>query len=93
MSLCLLLLALLLLARTGHLRLPVSPALVRYALLATGCGFVCRAIIPNVYVGFFKTLRRTRWARYDTWLYSPLFLSLGLLILWLAGAEIRPPGG
>ncbi|HYJ82972.1 MAG TPA: DUF3995 domain-containing protein [Allosphingosinicella sp.] len=74
-------LALLLLAEAGHLPLPVPPALVRAALLATGAAFALRALVPNRYVGFFKTLRGTRWARWDSRLYSPLFLLLGLLLV------------
>lgn len=42
---------------------------------------VARALVPNRYVGFFKTLRTTRWARWDTGLYSPLFLVLGLALI------------
>jgi len=77
-------LALLLLAHGGHLPLPLPPGLARAALLATGGAFVARALVPNRYVGFFRSLRGTRWARYDTRLYSPLFLLLGLLLIALA---------
>lgn len=80
-ALGLLVLALLLLAHAGHLRLPLPPWAMRAALLATGIAFVARAIVPNRHVGFFKSLRGTRWARYDTRLYSPLFLLLGGLLL------------
>jgi hypothetical protein len=73
--------ALLLLANTGLVRLPLPASLVRLALLCVGVAFVCRALVPNRYVGFFKSLRTTRWAKYDTRLYSPLFLALGALIL------------
>ncbi|HEX8527091.1 DUF3995 domain-containing protein [Allosphingosinicella sp.] len=74
-------LALLLLGHAGHLSLPLPPGLVRWALLLVGSAFVARALVPNRYVGFFKSLRGTRWARYDTRLYSPLFLLLGLLLV------------
>lgn len=77
-------LALLLLANSGQLRLPVPAGLVHTALLATGIAFVGRAMLPNRHVGFFKSLRGTRWARFDTRLYSPLFLLLGALLLWQA---------
>ena len=78
-------LALMLLAEAGRLRLPLQREHLRVILLSVGLAFVARTLIPNRYVGFFKTLRTTRWARYDTRLYSPLFLVLGLLILWQAG--------
>ena len=86
-SLGLVALALLLLAYAGHLPLPLPLELVRAALLATGAAFVARALVPNHYVGLFKSLRTTRWARYDTRLYSPLFLLLGLLLLAQALAQ------
>lgn len=80
-ALGLLALALLLLAHSGYLPLPLPRSLASAALLATGAAFVARALVPNRYVGFFKSLRGTRWALYDTRLYSPLFLLLGLLLI------------
>jgi hypothetical protein len=74
-------LALLLLGYSGHLPLPLPRSLARAVLLATGVAFLARALVPNRYIGFFKSLRSTRWARYDTRLYSPLFLLLGLLLV------------
>ena len=83
-ALCLIILAVLLVTQAGYFSLPIPPRLLRLALVAIGSAFVARALVPNRYVGFFKTLRTTRWARYDTRLYSPLFLLLGLLILGLS---------
>lgn len=83
-ALVLVCLAWLLLGWAGHLPLPLPREWARVGLLGVGGAFVCRAVIPNVYVGFFKALRTTRWAKHDTRLYSPLFLVLGLLIVWQA---------
>jgi len=80
-ALCLILLALLLLDTAGHVDLGLPDEAVRLTLLGIGAAFVARTLVPNPYVGFFKWIRTTRWARYDTRLYSPLFLLLGLLIL------------
>ena len=80
-ALCLIGLALLLLGEAGQLQLPVPQDVARFTLICVGVAFAGRALIPNRYVGLFKTLRTTRWAKYDTWLYSPLFLMLGLLII------------
>lgn len=80
-------LALLLLAYAGHLPLPLPRGLAGGALLAAGAAFVGRALLPNRYVGFFKSIRDTRWARFDSRFYSPLFLLLGLLILAVALEE------
>jgi hypothetical protein len=77
----LLTLAGLLLKRTELVTAPLPLGLVRAALFIVGTAFVARSLVPNRYVGFFKSLRTTRWAKYDTRLYSPLFLLLGLLIL------------
>jgi hypothetical protein len=79
-------LALLLIAYSGHLPLPLPlpRGVARVALIAVAAAFAARALLPNPYVGFFKSLRGTRWARFDTRLYSPLFLLLGLLLAWIA---------
>jgi hypothetical protein len=37
-------------------------------------------------VGFFKRVRGTRFARYDSLLFSPLSLALGVPTLWLGWA-------
>jgi hypothetical protein len=73
-----------LLAYSGHLALPLPRGPARAALLAAAAAFALRALVPNPYVGFFKSLRTTRWARFDTRLYSPLFLLLALLLAWIA---------
>ena len=70
--------------RALGLRHPLDPDLLDLALLATGAAFVARAVVPNRYVGLFKRLRTTRWARYDTRLYSPLFLILGVSLILVA---------
>jgi hypothetical protein len=62
----------------------LDPRLLDLLLLGAGIAFVARSIVPNRYVGFFKRLRSTRWARYDTRLYSPLFLMLGLCLILVA---------
>jgi len=64
----------------------IDPDMLDLAILATGIAFIARAVVPNRYVGFFKGLRSTRWARYDTRLYSPLFLILGLCLVAVAGS-------
>jgi hypothetical protein len=78
------LLAGLALAAEGHLGLPLPPALVKGALALAGAAFVLRAIVPTRWTGFFKRIRTTRWARYDSLLYSPLFLLLGGALLVIA---------
>jgi len=83
-ALALLLLAIVTLSVAGSMHLPISREVERLMLALAGVAFVARAIVPNRYVGLLKTLRTTRWARYDTRLYSPLFLILGVSLLFLA---------
>src|SRR6266568_1547322 len=72
-ALLLVVLAVLLLGRAQLLTLPLSSEVERAALIIAGSAFVARSLVPNRFVGFFKSLRTTRWAKYDTRLYSPLF--------------------
>lgn len=68
----------------GRFGLPLPPGLAKAALLLAAAAFILRAIVPTPWTGFFKRIRTTRWAHYDTWLYSPLFLLLGLSLLAVA---------
>jgi hypothetical protein len=65
----------------------VSPRAVRPLIGLTGAAFVLRAIVPTPWTGFLKSIRSTRWAHYDSWLYSPLFLILGALLLDIAFSQ------
>ena len=64
----------------------VPPWASRWAATVLGAVFVLRSIGDFRLMGFFKSVRGTRFARLDTWLYSPLCLLLGLGALWLAFA-------
>ena len=86
-ALALILLALLALAAEGRLALPLPPDAARSALIVVGAAFVLRAVVPTPWTGFFKRIRSTRWARYDSWLYSPLFLLLGGCLIAVATGE------
>jgi hypothetical protein len=68
----------------SRLASPMPPGIAKAALVLTGAAFVLRAIIPTPWTGFFKRIRSTRWARYDSWLYSPLFLLLGAALIAIA---------
>jgi len=80
----LILLGLLALAAEGHIALPLPSLMVRGALTLAGAGLIARATVPTPWTGFFKRIRTTRWARYDTFLYSPLILLLGSALLVIA---------
>ena len=62
-----------------HLQLP--DLIANYGLYALAIVLIIRAIGDFKYVGFFKTVKDTPFADYDTKYYSPLCLFLGLSTL------------
>jgi hypothetical protein len=58
--------------------------LMKYGLWVLAFVFLLRSIGEFRYVGFFKKINSTPFARSDTKYYSPLCLTLGLLIVVLA---------
>ena len=77
-------LAALTLAAAGQLALPVPTRAAKGAVALAGMAFVLRALLPTPWTGFFKRIRTTRWARFDSWVYSPLFLLLGATLIAVA---------
>ena len=61
----------------------VPPWASQSAAAVLGTVFVLRSIGDFRLMGFFKSVRGTRFARRDTWLYSPLCVLLGLGAWWL----------
>jgi hypothetical protein len=59
-----------------HLQLP--NLITDYGLYLLAIGLIIRAIGDFKYVGFFKTIKNTPFADYDTRYYAPLCLFLGL---------------
>ena len=57
---------------------------VRIAGFVIAAILLARAIGEFNYVGFFKRVHEGTFARYDTWLYSPVCLVLGVSMLILA---------
>lgn len=76
--------ALVVLVRAGVLLTRVPPLLASVACSTLGAILVLRGIGEFRLVGLFKSVRGTAFARWDSWLYSPLALALGLAALWLA---------
>lgn len=66
---------------------PISPQHLRTAVQALSAIFLLRAMGEFHYLGFFKTVRGTQFALWDSWLYSPLCLVLGSLMFWLSRAN------
>lgn len=80
----LILLGVLAVAAAGRIDLPVPPGTAKAVLILCGAAFILRAFVPTPWTGFLKRIRSTRWARYDTWLYCPLFLLLGIALIAVA---------
>lgn len=64
--------------RAGVVELPVSDPLVHFGTWAVAAAFLLRAIGDFRYVGLFRRVRGTRFARWDARLYTPLALGLGI---------------
>jgi hypothetical protein len=59
---------------------------LRLGLYVVAAAMALRAIGEFKLVGFFKSIKGTRFARYDSMLYSPLCLMLAGALLYLASA-------
>lgn len=68
--------------QTGFISLPFPRILALIATYALAVIFTLRAIGEFRYVGFFKRVRNTKFARMDTRFYSPLCLGVAIG-LWL----------
>lgn len=74
----------LVLAAAQMVSFPLPLASARGLVRVMGAGFILRSLWATPYGGFFKSHRHSRFARYDTWLYSPLLLVLGSGLLYVA---------
>jgi hypothetical protein len=85
----LLLFAMLVACTSGMLVLGLPRRLLTWLSYALALGLLARAVGDFRYVGFFKRVRRTRFARMDTLLYSPLcvLLSAGVATVAFHASE------
>ncbi len=72
------------LVKSAQLAIDLPVWLNRYGLYVMAGIFFIRAIGEFRYLGFFKNITNTRFARNDTKFYSPLCLLIGMLSLVLA---------
>ncbi|HEY2775910.1 MAG TPA: DUF3995 domain-containing protein [Candidatus Binatia bacterium] len=73
--------------RSGLLRSPFPDAWTQFGTIAVGIVLVLRAVGDFHMLGFFKRVRGTVFAEWDTRLFSPLSLILGLATLWIAFSD------
>jgi hypothetical protein len=71
--------------------LVVPWAWTRVLLAACGLVFIVRAIGEFRYVGFFKRVKDSPFAYWDTRLFSPFILLIGIACLVIAGAAPKQP--
>ncbi|MBZ9794572.1 DUF3995 domain-containing protein [Mesorhizobium sp. ES1-4] len=70
-GLILALVLLLILGFAGMVRLPLSQQVLKAGIILWAAVFTGRAFSWSRYFGLFKRVRTTRFARYDSWFYSP----------------------
>jgi high-affinity Fe2+/Pb2+ permease len=80
----LLLFAALVLATSGVLSLGIPQNVLSWFSNGLALGLFARAVGEFKYVGFFKKVRGSRFARMDTWVYSPLCLLLSAGVVFVA---------
>ena len=80
----LILFAVLVAATSGMLSLGLPPIALSWLSYALALGLFARAIGEFKYVGFFKKIRGSRFARMDTLFYSPLCLLLSAGVATIA---------
>jgi hypothetical protein len=71
----------LLLAQGEMISLPVTDTVVKGGSIFCGIIFIVRAVGDFKYLGIFKSIRNNKFAKYDSILYSPLCLYIGLTFL------------
>jgi Protein of unknown function (DUF3995) len=84
-GLVLLLFACLVAATAGFVEVGLSERVLSWLCYALALGLLARAIGEFKYVGFFKRVRGSKFARLDTLLYSPLCLLLAVGVAFIAG--------
>ena len=77
-ALALLVCALLVLGSLGILRFGLPNWLLRIGVWGVAAAFLLRAIGDFRYLGLFKTVRNTSFARNDSWFYSPLCVVIAI---------------
>lgn len=82
----LLVIALLVCLRVGWWLPQVHHQMLQWVISAIALLLFARAIGDSELVGFFKEIKGSRFARWDTWVYSPLCVVLGsglLAVAWI----------
>jgi hypothetical protein len=77
-------------ATAGLVQVGLPLRVLAWLSYALALGLLARAVGEFKYLGFFKRVRGSRFARLDTWVYSPLCLLLAVgvaLVAWFSGVQ------
>jgi hypothetical protein len=80
----LLLCALLVVSTAGIVTVGLSPRVLSALCAGLALVLLLRAVGDFRYVGFFKSVRNSRFATMDTWCYSPACLALSIGVAYVA---------
>ncbi|MBE7121720.1 DUF3995 domain-containing protein [Bacillus cereus] len=69
--------------QVGYLQGFQANSLSKIGSIVCALVFIIRAIGDFKFVGFFKKIKHSQFARYDTWFYSPLCLFFGFVYIML----------
>jgi hypothetical protein len=83
--------ALIVVGRAGWISIGPFATIFKIGVWGIGFVFLLRTIGDLRTFGFFKTVKGTDFARFDTWLYSPLCVVLALLAAGLAMSRRAAP--
>jgi hypothetical protein len=71
-------------ATAGMMSVALPPVALSGLCCALALGLLARAVGEFKYVGFFKRVRRSRFARLDTLIYSPICVLLAMGVAFVA---------
>jgi hypothetical protein len=86
----LLLCALLVLSTAGVVPVGLSPRVLSVLCAGLALVLLLRAVGDFRYVGFFKSVRGSRFATLDTWCYSPACFALSVAVAYIAAHAPAP---
>jgi hypothetical protein len=76
--------ALLVVSTAGIVAIGLSARVLSALCAGLALGLLLRAVGDFRYVGFFKSVRDSRFATMDTWCYSPVCLALSIVVAYIA---------
>lgn len=79
-AVALLAMGILVLLKCGNFNVRLPSWIDNYGLWCISAVFIARAIGEFKYVGFFRKVRHTKFAKNDQRLYSPLCLAIGIML-------------